>query len=234
MSNNLPPMLLNDVEDQLKEIFTGNELITLTNDFANSVGEKVTFQAVGYNSKKDILSKNISDLSDKSKREFFEQLKSLRKVASDETLVSQINKLITGGSPSVNSARSSISFLLSQYSSKINRTWVDSVRFYDSKDYRNSLDSIRLTLELLLKELLNNNKSLENQKQALGVFLKENGISPQFTNLLLKELNMYEKIQNNEVKHDVPEHLSKPEITFLMNQAAIIIKFLDNCNNGES
>lgn len=234
MSSNLPPMLLNDVEDQLKELFTGNELITLTNDFANSVGEKVTFQAVGYNSKKDILAKNISDLSDKSKLEFFEQLKSLRKVSFDETLVSQINELITGGSPSVNSVRSSISFLLSQYSSKVNRTWVDSVRLYDSKEYRNSLDSIRLTLELLLKELLNNNKSLENQKHALGAFLKENGISAQFTNLFLKELNMYEKIQNNEVKHDIPEHLSKPEITFLMNQAAIIIKFLDNCNNGES
>lgn len=165
-------MLLNDVEDQLKEIFTGNELITLTNDFANSVGEKVTFQAVGYNSKKDILSKNISDLSDKSKLEFFEQLKSLRKVASDEMLVSQINELIIGGSPSVNSARSSISFLLSQYSSKINRTWVDSVRFYDSKDYRNSLDSIRLTLELLLKELLNNNKSLPKSKTGFRSILK--------------------------------------------------------------
>ena len=62
MDNRLNIMLLNDIEDQIKDMFSGNELITLTNEFAKSVGENVTIQVVGFNSKKDILSKNISDM----------------------------------------------------------------------------------------------------------------------------------------------------------------------------
>lgn len=231
MSNVLPAMLLNDIEDQIKELFTGNEIISLTNLFASSVGEKVTFQSVNFNSKKDILSRNISDLSDDAKIQFFKQLKTTRKVAANSELVNQINELLTSNSSSVNIVRNSVTDLLNKYSSKVAKIWIDSIRFYDNGDYRNSLDSIRLSLELLLKDVLNNDKSLENQKRPLGDFLKDHGISSQFRNLFFRELDMYEKIQNNKVKHNVPENLSKSEIIFLMNQAVLIIKFIDRCNN---
>lgn len=233
MDNRLNIMLLNDIEDQIKDMFSGNELITLTNEFAKSVGENVTIQVVGFNSKKDILSKNISDMSDNAKIKFFDQLKTIERVSDNPKLVMKIDELIASKSPLIENTRNNITNLLSDYSSNITTAWKESVIFYNDQKYRGALDSIRLTLELLLKKLLENDKSLENQKALLGKFLKEHNVSIQFVNLFLRELDMYEKIQNDEVKHNIPEHLSKKEIDFLMNQAVLIIKFLDRCNNEE-
>lgn len=224
-------MLLNDIEDQIKDLFTGNELISLTNNFANSVGEQVTFQGVGFNSKKDIISRNVSDLSDEAKINFFESLMEIRRVREDPELIDQINRLINSGDQNINEARNSMTKLLDKYPDKIGNIWANAVNSYDNSDYRNSLDSMRLTVELLLKSVLGNEKSLENQKRPLGSFLERKGISSQFRNLFFRTLDMYEKIQNNEVKHDVPDNLGKTEIRFLMNQAVIIIRFIDQINN---
>lgn len=224
-------MLLSDVEDQIKELFTGNEIIALTNDFANSIGEHVTFQSVNFNSKKDILSRNISDFSEDAKIQFFREIESVRRVQEDPELVEQINELINAKDSRANEARNSFTELLSKYPEKVAITWKNAVNFYDRQDYRNSLDSMRLTLELLLKEVLKNEKSLENQKQPLGSFLKERNVSTQFRNLFIHSLEIYEKIQNDEAKHDVPDDLGMPEIKFLMNQSVIIIRFIDEIND---
>ncbi len=40
----------------------------------------------------------------------------------------------------------------------------------ENRNERNILDDLRLSLELLLKSLLNNNKSLENQLNELGTY----------------------------------------------------------------
>lgn len=50
-------------------------------------------------------------------------------------------------------------------------------------------------------------------------------------NYLHDILNIYEKIQDDEAKHDVPEKLSKEEVTFIMNQSYVLIKFLIDCDN---
>lgn len=39
------------------------------------------------------------------------------------------------------------------------------------------------------------------------------------------------KIQNDQAKHDVPESLSFEEVSFIMNQSYVIIKFLIDCDN---
>ncbi|MSE08415.1 hypothetical protein GKC33_06765, partial [Lactobacillus salivarius] len=164
MDNRLNIMLLNDIEDQIKDMFSGNELITLTNEFAKSVGENVTIQVVGFNSKKDILSKNISDMSDNAKIKFFDQLKTIERVSDNPKLVMKIDELIASKLPLIENTRNNITNLLSDYSSNITTAWKESVIFYNDQKYRGALDSIRLTLELLLKKLLGNDKSLENQK----------------------------------------------------------------------
>lgn len=191
MDNRLNIMLLNDIEDQIKDMFSGNELITLTNEFAKSVGENVTIQVVGFNSKKDILSKNISDMSDNAKIKFFDQLKTIERVSDNPKLVMKIDELIASKLPLIENTRNNITNLLSDYSSNITTAWKESVIFYNDQKYRGALDSIRLTLELLLKKLLGNDKSLENQKALLGKFLKEHNVSIQFVNLFLRELDMY-------------------------------------------
>ena len=49
---------------------------------------------------------------------------------------------------------------------------------------RNLLDDLRFSLEVLVKAILKNSKSLENQKAELGNFLKENGISVEIRKLI--------------------------------------------------
>lgn len=224
-------MLLDDIEDQLKDLFTGNEIITITNEFADSVGEKVTFQTVSFNSKKDILSTNINDLSIDARIRFFSEIKDVRRVVNKPELVKQIDQLISGTSGKVQKSRESISSILDGYSPKLKEMWLSAVNSYNENNSRNALDSIRLTLELLCKEILQNNKSLENQKKDLGKYLQSKGVTSQFRNLLFRVLDMYEKIQNDHAKHDVPQ-LSHMEISYLMNQSVLLIKFINDCENG--
>lgn len=51
-------------------------------------------------------------------------------------------------------------------------SWIKLIERYNNDDYRNALDLVRLTLELLFRKILNNERSLENQNKALGNFLK--------------------------------------------------------------
>ncbi|MCH4139163.1 MAG: DUF4145 domain-containing protein [Lactobacillus amylovorus] len=134
---------------------------------------------------------------------------------------------ITGSKDS----RNSISGLLAAYPPKIRKQWTKACIFFDKDDYRNALDNVRLAVELLVKELTKSDASLENQQKNLGNFLKAKGIGKQVRNYLHNILNIYEKIQNNEVKHDVPESLSREEVTFIMNQSYVLIKFLVDCDN---
>lgn len=55
---------------------------------------------------------------------------------------------------------------------------------------RNVLDDLRLSLELLLREVLSNDKSLDNQNPLLGQYLKDRGGSTEFRNMF-RTLNSY-------------------------------------------
>lgn len=89
---------------------------------------------------------------------------------------------------------------------------------------RNCLDDIRLSLEILLKELLGNNKSIENQFSELGEFLKNNGCSKETRNLIITTLNIYSKHNNQYVKHNDGVH--EREVGFIINLTAAAINFL--------
>lgn len=94
---------------------------------------------------------------------------------------------------------------------------------YDAKVFQRSLiDDLRLGLELLLKSVLSNNKSLENQIPLVGAKLKERSASPQFTNMFQKLLDYYCKYQNDYVKHD--DNLPEEEIEFIFELTASFMK----------
>ena len=67
---------------------------------------------------------------------------------------------------------------------------------------RNMLDDLRLALELLLKSIFVNEKSLENQIPMLGDFIKKRGGSPELVNMTVKLVDYSTKYQNSYVKHD--------------------------------
>jgi hypothetical protein len=96
---------------------------------------------------------------------------------------------------------------------------------YDANVFQRSLvDDLRLALELLLKAVLGNSKSLENQVPLIGARLKERGASPQFTNMFQKLLDLYCKYQNDYVKHD--DNLPEEEAEFIFELTASFMKHI--------
>lgn len=236
MKNRIPFVLLNDVEDQISQHFSANELIDLTYEFAKSYNKSIPIDEPNYGSfnKKELLSTNLNVLSDNEKIEFLSQIKYHSRLCEDDFLRDEIDLLVKDASNGVIKARNSVSTLLETYSIDLKNQWQRTYRFYDHLDYRNALDNMRLTIELLIKRITGSEASLENQKSALGKFFEDKDISKEVRNLFFKMLDMYEKIQNHEAKHNLPQNLNSKEIKFLMNQSTVIIKFLIDCDKGIS
>lgn len=89
---------------------------------------------------------------------------------------------------------------------------------------RNILDDMRLSLELLLKDLLNNDSSLENQWKILGKRLKTENVSKEISNVFEKILSYYSDYQNQYVKHN--DNVKENEIELIISQTNIIMQFL--------
>ena len=89
---------------------------------------------------------------------------------------------------------------------------------------RNILDDVRLSFELLLKSLLNNDKSLENQISLIGNVLKDKSVSVEVRSMLQKLIDYYTKYQNKNVKHN--DNINKDEIEYLIELTSVMMKFL--------
>ncbi len=89
---------------------------------------------------------------------------------------------------------------------------------------RNALDDLRLSLEALLRQLLNNEKSLENQSVAVGGYIKDNGGSSELANMLVKLIDYYTKYQNTYIKHG--DAVPTAEAEFVLEITACFMKHL--------
>ncbi len=94
----------------------------------------------------------------------------------------------------------------------------------NSAHYRNILDDLRFSLEQLLKSLLRNDKSLENQKDILGAWLKGKGVHVQIRSLYSHLANCFSQYQNNAVKHD--EDYSEKEVEFMIYLTGTLMRLL--------
>ena len=182
----------------------------------------------GYYSRERILETNLKVLNDTEKVEFLSQISKHSRL-KDTALKEEI-KTVISDFKTPNKSRDRISDLLNSYPKEINEQWKKSYYFYDKTDYRNALDSVRLAIELLVRNVTEKAASLENQKKNLGPLLKQKGISRQVRNFFFNMLDVYEKIQDDNAKHNVPTKLSEEEVSFLMNQSAVIIRFLIDCD----
>lgn len=89
---------------------------------------------------------------------------------------------------------------------------------------RNLLDDIRLSVELLLKRILVNKKSIENQQKELGDFISENGVSKELMNMFLKLVDYFGKYNNTHIKHN--DNVNDNEIEIIVEIASSFMKFL--------
>jgi hypothetical protein len=105
------------------------------------------------------------------------------------------------------------------------KQYIGALHKYEKKIYeRNLLDDLRLSLELLLRHILNNNKSLENQLSDLGNHQKSKGMSIEVTNMFNKLLDYYNKYQNNNVKHN--DNVNSKEIELIIDLTSTFMKYL--------
>lgn len=93
---------------------------------------------------------------------------------------------------------------------------------------RNTLDDMRLSFELLVKELLSNEKSLENQIAGLGQMLKEHGASIELRNMVIQIIKYYTDFQNNHVKHN--DKVNEDEIEYVIELTSVVMKYLIKMN----
>jgi len=89
---------------------------------------------------------------------------------------------------------------------------------------RNFLDDLRLSLEKLLHEIFNNDKSLENQIRFLGAYISERNGSKEFANMFVKLIDYYASYQNSYIKHD--DAVIEEEIEFVFEITSSFMKHL--------
>ena len=103
---------------------------------------------------------------------------------------------------------------------------------YDGRIFlRNLLDDLRLALESLLKSVLNNQKSLENQLPALGIFITDHGGSKELANMFVKLVDYYAKYQNSYVKHN--DGVIEEEIEFIFEITSSFMKHIIRLGRAE-
>lgn len=93
---------------------------------------------------------------------------------------------------------------------------------------RNLIDDLRLSLELLLKSIFKNDKSLENQMSALGLFVESAGGSVQFSNMFMKLIDYYTKYQNTYIKHD--DAVNEDETEFVFELTSSFMRYVIRLN----
>lgn len=95
----------------------------------------------------------------------------------------------------------------------------------DESKQRNLLDNLRFAIEQLLKEILQNNKSLENQQKELGLWLKGKSVHQQVINLYNQLLfGPFRQYQNDAVKH--AGEYREQDIEFMIYLAGTFMRLL--------
>jgi len=93
-----------------------------------------------------------------------------------------------------------------------------------SEEERDIVDNLRLSLELLFKDILKNKKTLENQKEEIGKYFQQKHTSKEISNLFWAVLDYYSKYQNNKAKHD--NNVPSNEVEFMLYLTGTLMRFL--------
>lgn len=90
---------------------------------------------------------------------------------------------------------------------------------------RNLLDNLRFAIEQLLKEILHNSKSLENQQRELNSWLRDKEVHQQVVNLYNQLLfGQFRQYQNDAVKH--AGEYKEQDIEFMIYLASTFMRLL--------
>ena len=91
-------------------------------------------------------------------------------------------------------------------------------------DYRHAMDDLRLALETLIKRVLGNDKSLENQYEPLCAYLGTKGISSEIVGNVKTNLTAISKYFNEHEKHK--DNIKVNEIDYIVTAVNNIMNIL--------
>lgn len=101
----------------------------------------------------------------------------------------------------------------------------------DKGKQRNLLDNLRYSIEQLLKEILNNSKSLENQQKDLTAWFKDKPVHRQVINLYNQLLfGQFRQYQNDAVKH--AGEYQEQDVEFMIYLAGTFMRLLLQLERG--
>ncbi len=111
---------------------------------------------------------------------------------------------------------------------KAKEQYNSALRMYLKDDHsRNIVDALRLSVELFLKQLLQNGSSLEHQLIAIGDYLKGKNIAAEIRNMFVKLLDCFAKYNNKHIKHnDDSNSLTSAELEYLIYLSGTFMRFL--------
>jgi hypothetical protein len=113
---------------------------------------------------------------------------------------------------------------LSDYPESL-KVYTEALRKFDNQIFeRNIMDDLRLSLELLLKGILKNNKPLEKQTSDIGAYIREKGVSKELINMFIKLVDYYCHYQNTYVKHN--DAVVENEIEIIFEMTSSFMKFI--------
>ena len=110
---------------------------------------------------------------------------------------------------------------------EVGKHFLESLKIYalkESAKYRNLLDNLRFALEQMLRAVLGNQKSLENQKEEALRWLASHKIHAHIVNMYNDLITKFASYQNDAVKHH--ERYSPAEIEFMIYMTGTFLRFL--------
>lgn len=102
-------------------------------------------------------------------------------------------------------------------------------KLQNGKDYRNTLDDLRLALEKLLKEVLDVHTGLEKMEEPLSKYLKLKGTATEIRKSIVQSFKYLYNYQNNHVKHDNSININ--DVEFIINQTNTIVRQIVKLEN---
>ena len=105
------------------------------------------------------------------------------------------------------------------------RAYEQAIEKFENGEYqRNTLDDMRFSLEMLVKDLLKNERSLENNKNDLATALKYRKVSAEFRNMVTTLVSYFCTYQNDHVKHN--DNIKENELEYTIEFTSTVMKFL--------
>ncbi len=225
---------LSFVSGKVAEEFTGANISNLAGEYCVISGISATYSPQGrYESKKDFISRIFASLDDNGQVGLIQYFVSQSSTLISDPIVQQLLARLSREFdilPKVLEEQErtvEIELLLSSYQNSL-ELWNKAQVCKQSYQYRECLDNARLCLELLLKDILSNGKSIENQKTDFCTWLGTKNVPNEVINMIWKSIDDYARIQNQHVKHALSEKLLPVEVDFILDETYTIIKYLAN------